>query len=100
MFFFVLLTLAQPSFAQFSFNSIDLNPGVNGSEAFTNLDYAVLGTKLLFSGDNGSGVELMISDGTVAGTTLLKQIGTATNPSYPSEFALMNNKVYFRASPY
>ena len=59
-----------------------------------------LGNKVIFYGnDEAHGSELWISDGTLAGTHLLKDISTGrsssmTNDSY-SEFVILNDKAYF-----
>ena len=59
---------------------------------------APLGNKFLFSADNSTnGKELWISDGTEAGTVMLKDIkpGTRTNSSNPQYFFTHRNTVYF-----
>jgi len=75
----------------------DINPGTGSSscEGFT-----ALGNTVIFSADDGaSGPELWKTDGTASGTILLKDI-LNTLPalgSYPSQFLLFNNKLYFTA---
>ena len=62
-----------------------------------------LGNKVIFYGnDEAHGSELWVSDGTLAGTHLLKDIDTGrgssmTNDSY-SEFVILNDKAYFIAT--
>jgi ELWxxDGT repeat protein len=52
--------------------------------------------KLLFSGhDSNLGYELFTSDGTVAGTTLLKDLLPGIASSLPRGFAVMNGLAYF-----
>ncbi|HXF53258.1 MAG TPA: ELWxxDGT repeat protein [Hyphomicrobiaceae bacterium] len=52
---------------------------------------------LFFSAASGnSGVELWVTDGTVAGTQLLKDINP-NGDSFPGEFTLFNNKLVFQA---
>lgn len=45
--------------------------------------------------DSLHGVELWVTDGTVAGTTLFKDLAPGTADSYPAEFAIANNKLFF-----
>ena len=44
------------------------------------------------------GKELWVSDGTTAGTMIVKDIVPGSQGSYPSELTVLNNKVYFFAS--
>ena len=54
--------------------------------------------KLFFSYDDGSvGQELWTSDGTVAGTVLLKDLNPGTANSSPQVFTVCNNKLFFAA---
>jgi len=63
--------------------------------------------RLYFTADNGeSGNELWVTDGTVEGTQLLKDINTNTTPnsfgfvdfnSYPNYFSEFDNKLFFTA---
>ena len=78
---------------------IDINPtghGYTGSEA---IPYK---GKLIFQGDNGTdGDELWISDGTLAGTTMLLDINAtaAEEDGDPESFVIYNDTVYFVADP-
>ncbi|MBJ6608778.1 MAG: hypothetical protein JG718_00285 [Candidatus Thiothrix moscowensis] len=68
----------------------------------------VYNNKLYFTADAGYGIglELWVSDGTASGTMLVKDIWPgrgigSDNSSYPSYFAVYNNKLYFSAEgPY
>jgi ELWxxDGT repeat protein len=61
-------------------------------------DWALLSGKLIFKGNTGTtGSELYITDGTIAGTTLLKDIVSGTTGSTPSNLVLMNGFIYFTA---
>ena len=56
--------------------------------------------RLYFTAYNGnSGTEVWSTDGTLAGTTLLKDInpGTGTSVYYDPSFTVFNNKMYFKA---
>lgn len=75
---------------------VDLYPGVNGS----NPSYIVaFGNKLLFAADDGNAVgnELFVSNGTAAGTQVLKDIVTGSGSSNPSNLVVFGNKVVFIA---
>ncbi len=56
-------------------------------------------TRFILRGNNGvNGTELFISDGTSAGTLMLKDIYTGgVNSSFPSNFVALNSKVYFNS---
>lgn len=75
----------------------DINTGSNSSwpESLT-----VLGDRLYFSATDGVGVhnnkELWVSDGTEAGTQLLKDIHP-TNSSYPDYLTVLGDRLYFSA---
>jgi ELWxxDGT repeat protein len=76
----------------------DINPGAAGSTP----QYGIYHNgKLYFDAADGTVTrELFISDGTAAGTTLLKDMGQNTvNPSFPRNFSVFNNEVYFFARP-
>jgi ELWxxDGT repeat protein len=78
---------------------LDINPtnhGYTGSQAI------LYNGKLIFQGDNGTdGDELWISDGTLAGTTMLLDINAtaAGENSDPESFVIYNDTVYFVADP-
>lgn len=58
----------------------------------------VLGNSILFPAfSGGTGFELWISDGTEAGTRLLKDINPGRAGSFPREFVSVGAKVYFLA---
>jgi len=81
--------------------------GVGGGKCLYRhqIDGEVLGSKLLFWGDDGlTGCELWITDGTHAGTMLVKDIATGVgfdgrpNSSYPSDIVVLpNGQAIFRA---
>jgi len=57
----------------------------------------VMNNKLYFRAKNASGHELWVSDGTDAGTKMVKDIYAGINTSNPTNLTLMNNKLYFSA---
>lgn len=78
----------------------DINPGAGNSSSSRSSDKAyfrVYDDKLYFAADDGTtGTELWVSDGTEAGTVLLKDINPSGS-SDPKEFTLYNGKLYFSA---
>ena len=55
-----------------------------------------LGGKLIFSGvDRTHGVEPWVSDGTVAGTTMIKDLNHRSGDSNPDRFTVTDDAVYF-----
>ena len=74
----------------------DINPGVANSSPSNFISFDNM---LYFSANNGSsGVELWKSDGTSAGTVMVKDINT-TGDGYPSYFTVHNGVLYFIANP-
>jgi ELWxxDGT repeat protein len=76
----------------------DIRPGSNSS-SISNI--TVIGTNIFFAANNGvNGTELWMSDGTKAGTKMVKDINTstATASSSPSYFAAVAGKLVFRAN--
>jgi ELWxxDGT repeat protein len=80
----------------------DIEPGPLGSldgGTFSSSDLFSNGSYLLFAANTtGSGSELWKSDGTSAGTVLLKDINTGTDSSNPDNFYRFNNMALFTAT--
>ncbi len=80
---------------------LDINPGTSSGSPN---NFIALGNVLLFSATNGttsgvgSGRELWVSDGTPAGTQLLKDINVGTSSSSPTNMTLVGNTVFFDAT--
>lgn len=77
----------------------DINPGKNGSSPFVNKSYAKIDNKLLFSAltvEHGS--ELWRTDGTLEGTSLIKDLIPGSFSSFPKFFTQADNTIYFIAS--
>lgn len=75
-------------------------PGVDaGTDVENDRNYSLSGNFMFFTGyDATNGAEPWITDGTTAGTHLIKDIKTGTGPSYADGYILMNGFVYFRAA--
>jgi ELWxxDGT repeat protein len=66
--------------------------------ANTSFDIASYNNKIYFTYNDGiNGYELWVSDGTVAGTGLFKDLYVGSNNSYPRNFTVANNKLFFLA---
>ncbi len=80
----------------------DINPGTAGSASSTTVpDFAALGNIALFYANDGSnGAQLWKTDGTEAGTQLIKNINPAGNAGSNSLFnsLIFKNKLYFDAA--
>ena len=50
-----------------------------------------------FSGDNTTGYELWKSDGTAAGTMMVKNINPGSSSSQPTDFLAVGGALYFTA---
>jgi ELWxxDGT repeat protein len=103
--YFTILLFSGISFAQisqvkdiFPGNSTATPPVNNSSNPSNFFDFD--GT-LLFRAGDANGQELWKSDGTAAGTVLVKDINTGTTAasnSNPTNFTFFNNQVFFTAS--
>ncbi|HWB28774.1 MAG TPA: ELWxxDGT repeat protein [Chitinophagaceae bacterium] len=59
---------------------------------------AIINNKLYFSGTNtAGGTELWVTDGTDAGTSIVKDINPGAASSHPDNFNVINNVIYFSA---
>lgn len=76
----------------------DILPGLVGSLPKPSAG-AALGNQLFFTArDLTNGEELWITDGTIAGTRLVKDITPGAIGSYPSELTIVGNRLYFQAN--
>ncbi|PXY46628.1 ELWxxDGT repeat protein [Flavobacterium hydrophilum] len=94
-----LLLISSLSFGQIA-QIKDINPGNANSSSPTNF-FDFNGTLFFRATDGTNGVELWKSDGTEAGTVMVKDINTTTTAasnSNPANFTAFNNQVYFTAS--
>lgn len=72
--------------------------GISTSNLGQQERYFVWNDMLYFTGNDGTnGAELWKSDGTAAGTNMLKNIGFSGSDSSPAYFAEYNGKLYFQA---
>jgi ELWxxDGT repeat protein len=71
----------------------DISPYMNN-----NFNFTKLGDILLFAAtDDDHGNELWKTDGTAAGTAIIKDINDGNDNSYPGAFVLIGSTAYFRA---
>lgn len=94
----ILINFSQIIYAQNPVLIKDIAPSTGPSSNPNN--FAIVNNKLVFAANlysGGSSVnrELMVSDGTSAGTQLLKDIMPGNNSSEPSAMITINNKTYF-----
>jgi trimeric autotransporter adhesin len=78
----------------------DINMGPASSFYATSAKkpFAILNNQAFFIADNGmQDMELWKTDGTAAGTVLVKDIVSGSSGSYPSLFTIFNNKLYMEA---
>lgn len=79
----------------------DINPGTgHADQTFYNaMPIHIWQGKAYFAATDGSnGIELWVSDGTEAGTKLLKDINPGAGASQPDYFTLYQGKLYFAAT--
>jgi len=77
----------------------DIVPGIQGSNAENQYEMYTNGSYLLFAATTAAeGTELWRSDGSAAGTVLLKDIYAGNNSSKPHLFYTLNNVVLFVAT--
>ncbi|OSZ79129.1 hypothetical protein CAP35_13010 [Chitinophagaceae bacterium IBVUCB1] len=102
IFLYVLLFASLHSFGQAeAFLHFDLVPGTSAGSNPDN--FIVCNGKIFFTATTSAeGTELWISDGTLTGTKLLKDISSGVSSAfddnaYKPYFVTMNNKVYFNA---
>jgi ELWxxDGT repeat protein len=78
----------------------DINPGSGSGFSFLLTDTLLnLNGTLFFTANDGvNGVELWKSDGTAAGTVMVRDIRAGANSSSPAELTEMNGTLFFTAS--
>ena len=90
----------RPEAVQTSYGSLDLLLDIYSGSNSSNATFGpILNGKMLFSASTATaGNELWITDGTAAGTTMVKDIRTGSDSSYPGNMTLVGDKVYFKAN--
>jgi ELWxxDGT repeat protein len=77
------------------------SPGATKSSesfGFSGVGFAQLGSTIVFPADDGShGQELWRTDGTTAGTSMLRDINPGAAASFPRSLTIFNGAVYFAA---
>jgi len=79
----------------------DINPGSEGSFPTMPLlpEITAVGDKVFLVADDGTnGTELWVSDGTEAGTKMVKDINSGGGDSSPKELTAVGDKLYFSAT--
>ncbi len=73
------------------------NSQPRGNALFENIPdaFAVIGNTMVFAADDGTGTELWKTDGTAAGTTMVKALPAVQFASSPSDFTTVDNKAFF-----
>ncbi len=75
-----------------------IDSGAPAGEDLPDFELTSVNNTLFFRGDNGTGgVELWKSDGTPAGTVMVKDIFPGDGSSFPGEFINANGTLFFRA---
>jgi ELWxxDGT repeat protein len=82
----------------------DINPGPSGSlsefPSFTGLYFTPFNSDLFFTADDGShGIELWKTDGTSAGTQMLKDFSAGSASSYIADLHILNGALIILESP-
>jgi ELWxxDGT repeat protein len=72
---------------------------LGADEALNRTTLAAVGNRVVFAAAGGftGNTELWVSDGTPAGTTLLKEIFTGNSPSNPNDFQSAGDRAFFMA---
>lgn len=96
---FFIFILSFSSFGQQVKLVKDINTIPNNNLDSNPQNSIVFNSKIYFAATDGiNGIELWESDGTKAGTKLVKDINTGAVDSSPQELTIYNNKIYFQAT--
>lgn len=78
----------------------DMYPGSTGGlpNGGNPSNFCVMNGKLYFSAFDANGTELWVTDGTTAGTTMVKDINPGSGNSSPTRLTAIGNTLYFRAN--
>lgn len=77
----------------------NINPGSSDGIFDYRTHFAIMDDRLFFCADDGnSGLELWVSDGTEAGTFMVKDINEGSGWGYPQYLTVIGNRIFFTAS--
>ncbi|MBL8737937.1 MAG: hypothetical protein JNL12_16000 [Planctomycetes bacterium] len=77
----------------------DIAPGATSSQPFLAENFTTAGNRTFFSANDGSsGFELWSTDGTPAGTTLVRDLRPGSGSSNPAQLTAVGNRVFFVAN--
>jgi ELWxxDGT repeat protein len=92
-------TTVRPAAVVNVFGTLDLLLDIYSGSNSSNATFGpILNGKMLFSANTPTaGTELWVTDGTAAGTTLVKDINPGATGSFPRYMTVLGDKVYFQA---
>ena len=93
-----LAVVALPVWAQGPYLVKDINPAIVNTDDGNPTELEAMGKALFFRACDDQGCELWKSDGTAAGTALVRDIWPGSGSSRPSELTDVNGTLFFLAN--